>query len=333
MQPPTPHDALFKATFSHPEHAVGELRHLLRKTLAARIDWTTLRLCAGSFVDPTLRGRHSDLLFTARCGDKDIYIYLLLEHQSTDDPLMAYRLLVYMVRIWERHVREHPGATRLPAIVPMVVHHSRDGWTSPTSFAELLDLAPEALAAIGAHVPNFRFLLDDLHATSDASLRTRAMSALGRLSLFCLRHAPEPDRIVQGLARWLDLLREIRNGPGGSEALELIWRYVFTISGPVNPEALVERLLLVVGEESKEEIVTAAEQLIERGRKEGLKKGLEKGRESERREVLLELLCARFGPLPEPAAAQVRAADPAQLKRWLVRVVTAPTLAEVLAEE
>jgi flagellar biosynthesis/type III secretory pathway protein FliH len=112
---------------------------------------------------------------------------------------------------------------------------------------------------------------------------------------------------------WLDLLREIRTAPGGSEAL------------------------LVVGEESREEIVTAAEQLIERGRKEGLekglKKGLEKGRESERREVLLELLCARFDTLPESAAARVRSADPAQLKRWLVRVVTAPTLADVLAEE
>ena len=81
--------------------------------------------------------------------------------------------------------------------------------------------------------------------------------------------------------------------------------------------------------------------LIERGRKEGLEKGLEKGRkegleqgrEAERRELLLEQLRARFGALPRSAAARVRAADPAQLKRWLVRVVTAPTLAEVLADE
>jgi hypothetical protein len=105
----------------------------------------------------------------------------------------------------------------------------------------------------------------------------------------------------------------------------VIWRYVFTVSAPADPEDLVERLLLVVGEESKEEIVTAAEQLIERGR--------EQGRESERREVLLELLRTRFGTLPRSAAARVRAADPAQLKRWLVRVVTAPTLAEVLAAD
>ena len=81
-----------------------------------------------------------------RCGDKEVLLYLLLEHQSTDDPLMAFRVLVYLVRIWERHVRERPHATRLPAIVPMVVHHSAEGWTSPTSFPALIDLDPEALA-------------------------------------------------------------------------------------------------------------------------------------------------------------------------------------------
>ena len=83
----------------------------------------------------------------------------------------------------------------------------------------------------------------------------------------------------------------------------------------------LERLLSVVNEESKEEIVTAAEQLIERGRRE------------ERREVPLEQLRSRFGTLPDSAATRVRTADPAQLKRWLVRVLTASTVAEVLTEE
>lgn len=135
MKPPTPHDALFRGTFSDVTHAAGLLRHLLRRSIP-RMQWSTLRLCPGSFVDRSLRNRHSDLLFTVQCGDREAYLYLLLEHQSTSDPLMPFRLLVYMVRVWERHVREHPGVTRLPAIVPMVVHHSREGWTSPTSFPD-----------------------------------------------------------------------------------------------------------------------------------------------------------------------------------------------------
>jgi Putative transposase, YhgA-like len=243
----------------------------------------------------------------------------LLEHQSTDDPLMAFRLLVYMVRIWELHVRKHPGTKRLPAIVPMVVHHSREGWTSPTSFPALLDLDPDAIAAIAAYVPTFRFLLDDLRVATDASVRARAMSAVGRLALLCLRHASEPGKIVQRLARWLDLIREVRSTPDGRDALRLVWQYILTVGQPGKQEDLLEQILLLVGEEGKEDVVTAGEMLIE------------KGRMAERREILLKLLRTRFGALPRSAAARVRAADPTQLDRWLDRVITAPSLADLLA--
>ena len=45
------HDGLFKATFSQVEHAAGELRAILPPALVARLDFSTLTLCPGSFVD------------------------------------------------------------------------------------------------------------------------------------------------------------------------------------------------------------------------------------------------------------------------------------------
>jgi predicted transposase/invertase (TIGR01784 family) len=320
VKPPTPHDSLFRDTFSNPEHARGLLRHMMKRSLAARFDWSTLRLIPGSFVGPTLRGRHCDLLYGVRCGDKEVLVYLLLEHQSTTDPLMPFRLLVYMVRVWERYVREHPHTTRLPAIMPMVVHHSREGWTSPTSFEELFDLEPDMLNAVRANVPSFKFLLDDLRVAGDASVRARAMSALGRMALLFLRHSSEPQKIVERVARWLDLLREIRATPEGGDALERLWRYLIVISETDEPEELVEHLQLVVGEAYKEEIVTAGEKLMERGGRNTL------------RDVLLEQLGERYGALPEPTIARVLGADLAQLKRWAKRVLTAPTLDDALAE-
>jgi hypothetical protein len=29
------------------------------------------------------------------------------------------------VRVWDRYLSEHPEATRLPAVIPLVVHHNR----------------------------------------------------------------------------------------------------------------------------------------------------------------------------------------------------------------
>jgi predicted transposase YdaD len=333
VQPPTPHDALVKAIFSDPEHAAGELRHLLDPAFAARIVWSSLRLVSGSYVDDSLRGRHTDLLFSARCltaGNEgetvEVLLYLLFEHQSTDDPLMPFRLLLYIVRVWEKIVRETPTVRQLPAILPIVLHHSERGWMSPTTLHGILDLDARAMAVVGKHLPQFEMMLDDLGTQTDESLRARAISALGRLALFCLRHAREPQVLLEQLRRWLDLIREIQAAPGGSEALVLIWRYILITNGQAPPEAVVAQLLDVVGVEHTEEIMTAGEQLIERGRKDGLEKGLRAGQE----QILLKLLRARFGALPDAAAARIHAADSARLDAWADRVLTAATLDDVL---
>ena len=112
---------------------------------------------------------------------------------------------------------------------------------------------------MGKHLPQFEMMLDDLGAQSDDSLRARAISALGRLCLFCLRHAREPQVLLEQLRRWVDLIREIQTAPGGSDALVLIWRYIMITNGQATPEAVVAQLLDVVGVEHTEEIMTAGE--------------------------------------------------------------------------
>ena len=49
--------------------------------------------------------------------------------------------------------------------------------------------------------------------------------------------------------------------------------------------------------------------------------------------MLLELLAIRFGAVPAKVSAQVMAADEATLSRWAARVLTAPTLENVLDED
>ena len=325
VQPPTPHDALVKAVFSDPEHAAGELRHLLDPAFADRVAWSSLHLVSGSYVDDSLRGRHTDLLFSARLlateGEREsapVLLYLLFEHQSTDDPLMPFRLLLYVVRVWEKIVRETPSVRRLPAVLPIVLHHSERGWESPTTLHGILDLDASAIAIVDKHLPQLEMVLDDLSAQTDDGLRARAISALGRLCLFCLRHAREPEVLLEELRRWVELIREIQAAPGGSEALVLIWRYILVTNGQKAPEAVVARLLDVVGVGHSEEIMTAGEQLIERGKKDGEER------------IVLRQLRARFGQLPDAVVARIHAADSARLEVWADRVLTATTLEDVL---
>jgi predicted transposase/invertase (TIGR01784 family) len=258
-------------------------------------------------------------------------IYILFEHQSTVDALMSFRLLRYEVRIWERWLRDNSGAHKLPVILPVVLHHSLTGWAGSTAFEDLLDVDAATFADIAAHVPRFRFALEDISHETDEALRARAITALARLSLWCLRHAREPWELVDRLGAWLDLVREVRRAPHGMAAMVLIMRYIFLTNEPSKPEELVARLLAAVGEEGKEEIMTAADQLMERGREQGLKQGIKQGVERGRREMLLDQLCERFGVLSDAVVARVTAAGLAELQTWSKRVLTAPGLDEVFA--
>jgi hypothetical protein len=61
-----PHDAIFKAAFEHPEHAAAYLRGVLPAALVDAIAWPTMTRESGSFIDPDLADRHSDLLFSVK---------------------------------------------------------------------------------------------------------------------------------------------------------------------------------------------------------------------------------------------------------------------------
>lgn len=78
----TPHDHVVRHVFAHPEHARGQLQHMLPDALGAHVDWETLEHVPGSFVDSTLSDRHADLLYRVRVGERPLLCYLLLEHQS-----------------------------------------------------------------------------------------------------------------------------------------------------------------------------------------------------------------------------------------------------------
>jgi hypothetical protein len=66
---------------------------------------------------------------------------------------------------------------------------------------------------------------------------------------------------------------------------------------------------------------------LDEGRQEGRQQGLAQGRA----ELLLRQLEARFGAIPAEIDARVRSAAVADLERWAIAVLAAPTLAAVFA--
>jgi predicted transposase YdaD len=327
----SPHDAFFKQVFGVPENAAGELRSVIPETVAARIDWTTLERVDGSFVDPDLSTSESDLVFSVRVSARRALVYVLFEHQSTSDPMMGLRLLRYIVRIWERWTRNEPGATRLPLVLPVVLHHSDAGWTAARRFSDLVDLDDDERAAVGPLVPDFEYVLDDVTRASDNDLMRRHLSDAAALALWALRDARRVDGLgfEQAVQRWRKVLAAVADRPDGREVLRALFCY-YSAVGEVSPEQVGRALRDHVGRRAEEAYVTTADMLRQEGEARGRALGRVEGEAKGKAEGLCSVLEARGLAISDAIRLRITSCrDVPTLDRWLVRAVTATSIEAV----
>lgn len=316
-----PHDAFFKQLMAAPGAAGALIQERLPEAVAACLAPDTPELVAGTFVDEALASHHSDLLYRVRLRDgQAAYVYVLIEHKSAPEPMVALQLLRYMVRIWDRAVRE--GERQLPAIVPLVVYHGAEAWRVPTGFASLCGSVASELAP---YVPDFRFELADLGRIEDERL-----SGLGHLraGLMALKYI-FADQLVERLP---DLLRAA--GEGDWQFVIGLLNYILSASHRLDEPALRAGLQAALPGEEERIMSTLAEkwfnQGVGRGRDLGKAEGRAEGKAEGKAEMLLRLMERRFGRLPAARRDQVLAADLATLDRLTDRLLEAASLDDLL---
>jgi len=220
------HDTLFKRAFRVQRHAAGLLRSLLPASVVARMDLSRLELVPTSFVDPEMGHRHADLVFRVPIDGKIALIYVLVEHQSRGDALMAFRLLTYIQRLWTAVLRDEPRRKTLPIVIPIVVHHGRGCWTEARTLhglVEGLDDVPD----LRRLVPNFEMIIDDLSEVDDDALLARPLEPFPKVALWVLRDARTVEALFESLSRWAQELLPLLAQEGDPEDFHIILRYIF----------------------------------------------------------------------------------------------------------
>ena len=319
-----PHDRLARYTFGHPERAEAELRAVLPERITAAVDWSSLRQEQLSVVDEALKETRRDLLFSARLRTgKQVWMYVLLEHQSSGDRWMAWRMLRYVQRRGDKWREEHPESARMPVIIPLVLYHGEQGrWTAPRRVEELYDVPEEDGEEWSELVPRMKYLLDDLTAEKEEALRARPGPALVRLTWLLLRHG-RSEELAERLPEWTALFAEVYAAPDGADKLGRVMRYLLLIGGREAHEAAGQVLHSVMDAQRAEELMRSyGEELIEQGRAQ------------ERAESVLQILAARGVRVDEEAQRRIRRCmDLALLKRWFDRALNATRLSDVLDEQ
>lgn len=279
-----PNDKLLKATFSSPENARAFFQNHLPDEIAAALDWHSLTLEPSSFVDPQFASSESDLLFHIKIQESDVFLYLLFEHQSSEDPRMALRLLSYILRIWERFAQNHPPPARLPAILPVVLAQGKRPWKTSTKLENLIDLPPVVAHILKPWQPSLMYHLFELVRIPYEKI---AGTPEGILALRALK--AEPIGELLGDALWEErLLFSLSDS-----ALERILRYI------LNSEDDTSGLRRRIAKMSAPNLQTKTMSIADQFRLEGKLEGKLEGSLSALRSSVLRALEIRHGAYPE----------------------------------
>ena len=261
---PTPHDAVFRQLLSQPDVARDFMEIHLPPQLLALCDLSTLRLASGSFVEDDLRPYFSDVLYSMKTrSGGDGYVQVLIEHQSTPDKQMAFRLLRYAVAAMKRHL--DAGHKTLPLVIPVLFYAGQRS-PYPWSTCWLDGFADPALAAVlyGKAFP----LVDVTVIPDDEIVQHRRMAALTLLQ----KHIRQRD-----LAEVMDLLvAALQADKSSSQTLSLV-NYIIQAGETTDASAFVCELAQRMPQQENA-LMTIAEQLKQEGRNEGRFEGKLEGK-------------------------------------------------------
>ncbi|MBL8808635.1 MAG: Rpn family recombination-promoting nuclease/putative transposase [Planctomycetaceae bacterium] len=262
-QLPTPHNNFFHFALSHLPNARGLIETQLSPAALAELNLDTLQLEKGSFVDPDLREKFSDLLFSveltntpADATSKQALVYFLFEHKSQSDPLTMLQVLSYMVRIWEKRVRD--GESLCP-IVPLLVYHGENAWSAARNLEGLIP-TPAALAEYQIH---FQPPLLDLSRLDDAEIKGESVL---RNTLRLLKYS-RSRHLVEILREILVLIGRALPAASFAEWAKAIGVYVMTVNKNIDDEDYKQTLASILP--TKFVPGSLADRLLIQGREEG----------------------------------------------------------------
>lgn len=263
--PNTPHDATFKGFLNQVDNARDFFDIYLPKNVKSLCNLNTLTLTNSSFIDNKLRSRLSDVLYSVKTDVGDGYFYLLVEHQSTPDKLMSWRLMHYAFSAMNQHLQQ--GNKTLPLVVPILFYH---GKTSPYPYPNLWtrcfpwkDLAEELY---------FKpFPLVDITVIDDNELANHRKITVMELAMKHKNLRDEYQRMVELFAQTLN------NNDNSQDDITIILHYLLVV---LESSEHFEKIVNCFSQQipqHREVVMNLTERLRQEGHEKGIEKGIKEG--------------------------------------------------------
>ena len=313
---------------------VRGLVEIVANELAELIDFNQLTQLNRSFVSDALREQESDIVFRVpfHSGTEadELLIYILIEHQSTVDVTMGFRVLFYMTQIWDSQRREWESKNvpksewRLRPILPIVFYTGQQRWNTPLTLTGIMDI-PDVLSRF---VPTFDTLFLNVKET-DAVNFTRTGHPLGWLLAVLQKENADKTSIKGALLEAISRLNTLGAEQTAQRHRAIIYLILLILHR--RPDKEQEELLALIDEHTDTtEVETMAQSIIELSERRGEERGEKRGETRAKQAAVLKLLQIRFDPVPETFISEINSIRSlSRLDSLFERVATAQTLDEI----
>ena len=253
-----PHDKLFKLALGDRPTAISLFRAFLPGKFTRHLDWRTAALQPGSYVDREFKASQSDILYHVKSRDSAALLYILFEHQTTEDPWLALRLLGYKVRIWNDYRKAQPAAGKLPVVIPLVLAHTQRAWSSSTRFASLFPACQSGPSDYAECIPDFVFQVIQL---ATLPFNQIVGTPLG-VAVLRVMKAARMNALLSDEVWDIAVLENLT-----LDEYEVIVRYI--LSTDLDREAIKSRVAKLSSERLRIKAMSVADQLRQEGKQEG----------------------------------------------------------------
>ena len=301
--PQIPHDPLYKQFFSYPQMVESLLRDFVPEDFVKDLDFSTMRRCFNTYVTKDRRERRNDIVWRIKWkSDEWLYMTLILEFQSSPDPLMALRMLTYSGLLLTDTAKEQGPSMGLPAVFPVVIYNGEEPWKTPLGVTPMYGPMPLRSEFYCPH-QNY-FLLDKNFVPQQQLQEKKGLVGI----LIRLERTYDPDIINVILEELTPLLPGDFALPLQELFLDLI-DYRLTKAGieGISKAKNIEEAHAML----KETYGTWKEKLISQGQQK----------------LLLKILTNKFGLLPQPVTAYIeKTPDVDEQSRLAYMAITSDSL-------
>ena len=331
------HDSSYKFLFSNPEFVRDLIIGFIPDDWLHSLDYETLEKVPGSYITEDFKQREDDIVWRVKVGGEWLYLYLLIEFQSSVDKYMALRMMVYVGLLYQDLVKrgEMLDDGRLPPILPIVLYNGSQRWTAATDIADLIPAVP---GLVSEFKPSLKYLLIDESAYS-----THELSSLRNLvaAVFQFEQAQSPasiEDIINLLIEWLADRPDLKRMFALWIRATLMRKQNYSILLPQIDDLQEIKVMLAdrLEEWAHGYIAEGKQEGLHEGKQQGLhegkQQGLQEGKQQGEMLALQRLLAKRFGVIPMETVSLISQAPLEDIELWFDRAIDAKAFPDVFKD-